>query len=276
MQETTAMTTRVRQAAACLVVLAALAAACGGDDDDAAAGGGSGGDTTTTAEGSGGERSADDLDADQAAAEKMLLTIGDFPSGWQAQPDEGEDDGEGGGGSAPGEPSDDELTADLAECLHVDAGELSDDDDPSAESPSFQNADEDEASVEVAFAASPEQATSELATLQRDEAPGCFGEVYKTLFTQAMKDDPSVEGVEVGDPQVEAAPLGDLGDDTAAFRVTIPLSAAGQQIVLYQDIAFVKVGRAEITGFFQASGQPFDAELSQRLLQAVIDRAPEE
>lgn len=257
------MTTRVRQATACLVVLAALAAGCGGDDDDA--GTGSDGGTTTTEGGSDGERSAADLAADRAAAEKMLPTVKDLPAGWTAQPAEDED-----GGS----PSDEELNAQLAECMNVDPDTFSGEGDATAESPSFANADEQEAQVEVAFTASEEDASRTLDVMQRPEAERCLSQVFKDLLAKELQGEDLPPGVEVGEPTVEAVEFGDLGDDAAAFEVTVPITGPGTDIDLYVDAAFVRVGRIGITGTFMGAGQAVDIEVAQRLIQSVIDRAP--
>src|SRR5262245_3057457 len=97
-----------------------LVAACGGDDDGDSSGG-----TTEGTEAHGpadDPRSESEQADDQAAAEAMLLTLADFPSGWEEVPADEEDDGN------------DELTADLADCLGVDPAEL-DPDNPKATSP---------------------------------------------------------------------------------------------------------------------------------------------
>lgn len=250
---------RMRRAAACLLVLAALAAGCAkGSDDDAG--------TAKTKQTTGSDRQAD-----EAAARKMLLTITDFPTGWKADPASGS---QGGGGSSSGAPDDERIQTQLADCLHVDPSQFGDKGHPKAESPDFSNAD-DTASVEVTFTPSDGDASRSLAILQRPEAPGCVSQVFKEVFSRQMQGEDVPEGIQVGEPVVDRAPLRDLGDDAAAFRVTIPISAAGVQLSAYLDMAFVRVGRIGITALFESTGKPFDAELSQRLIQTVVDRAPE-
>src|SRR5262245_11065883 len=228
----------MRQASACLAVAAALVAGCSN--------GGSGQDRA----------------ADTAAAKKMVLTSADLPAGWTAQPKDSADD-----------VTDTEVIKELAGCLHVDAGDFHED-NPKAESPEFDSADTNStAQVEVAFTPSTAQAGKAIAVLQRDDAEGCLSKVFKQEFDKQLSGE-DTQGAQIGEPTVKRLAVASVGDDGAAFEVTIPISAAGQHLDVYLDVSFVRVGRIGITGFFGGQGQPFDAAMATQLTQKVVDRAP--
>jgi hypothetical protein len=241
-----------------------LVAGCGGDDDDA-----DGDSRGTTTEGTGAQDPADDPRGaseradDQAAAEAMLLTLADFPSGWEETPADEADD------------ENDELSADTADCLGVDPDEL-DPDNPKATSPSFSSSDDDEASVEVAFTPSEEAATRALELLADEAAPGCYGEAIQVLIEDNAAQEDLPEGIELGEATFNRLSFASLGDESTAFRVTLPFSAEGLNIDYFLDVVFVRVGRIGITGQFQAVVTPFDEAHAAELMQTVIDRASAE
>lgn len=251
-------------------VVALTAPACGDDDggeasdDDVDA-------TESTEAGGGGagddDRTDEERAADEAAAEAMLLTIADFPPGWQEEPADDEDE--------PDDDEDEELNARLAECLGVDPAEF-DPDNPSAESPSFTSANDEDVSVDVAFTPSAEAASRVFELLADDATPGCFGEVVQTILEENAAQEGLPEGVEMGDATFARLSFPSLGDESTAFRVTVPVSAEGLDLDVYLDAVFVRVGRIGITGQFQTVVAPFDEGAAADLLQTVVDRAPAE
>src|SRR5215471_3543082 len=153
----------MRQAAACLMVAGALAAGCSN--------GGSGQDRA----------------ADTAAAKKMVLTSADLPAGWTAQPKDSSADA-----------SDTEVVSELAGCLHVDAGAFHHD-NPKAESPEFDSADNSSAQIEVAFTPSTAEAGKAIAVLQRADAERCLSKVFKQEFDKQLAGE-DTRGAQIGEP----------------------------------------------------------------------------
>ena len=126
---------RARRTVTCLVTAVLLwGGACADESGDDVADTGSADDPRSEA-----ERQADE---DDAAA--MLLTIDDFPSGWEEGPPDDDDD-----------ESDEDIQADLAECLGIDPDEINPD-NPHATSPTFESSDDERVGVRVAFTPSAE------------------------------------------------------------------------------------------------------------------------
>lgn len=255
---------RAQRAVACMAVVIALAGACGGDDD--------GDSTSGSPEPTSGQSADDDprteseRQADQDAAEAMLLTLDDFPSGWQEEPADDEE---------ASEEEDEAIQADLAECLGIDPEDF-DPDNPSATSPTFTSPDEKEVSVDVAFAPSAEAAAVAFETLSDDATPGCYGDALQSWLEGAAFEEGLPEGVEVGDVTASPLSFAALGDESSAFRVTLPVSAEGVTVDLYLDIVFARVGRIGIEGTFDSQFSPFAEADAAALMQTVIDRVPTE
>src|SRR5919106_1445677 len=101
---------------ACVAAVIALAAACGGEK-----GRGTGAKTPTDGPHANDDpRTEAERQADEDAAEAMLPTLDDFPPSWQEDVTEDEADEQ-----------DEELEAELAECLGIDPAEF-EADDPNA------------------------------------------------------------------------------------------------------------------------------------------------
>jgi hypothetical protein len=266
-------------AAALLAVLAVVATGCAseGDDDlssDAAEDEQDAGPAPTPDGDDGGDGGEDDLGSlpedgrteaeladDTAAAEAVLLTVDDLPAGWSA-------------GAPDDEEEDEELQAALAECLGVDP-ELLDPDNPQAKTPDFTSPDGgDQVTADVTFTPSAAHAGTAFDILGRDETPRCYAEALQTATAQAVEDGEMPPGVEFGEPTFEELSFPDLGDESTAFRITIPVAAQGTEIELYGDVALVRVGRVGIEATFLTELRPFDTEEAAELVQVMIDRVP--
>jgi hypothetical protein len=253
---------RVVRTVGCLVAVATLAVGCSddgdGDGDDA-----SGAEEASEQQDSGDERTDAEREADQQAAEAMLLTLGDFPAGWEAGPVE-EDEGN------------EDLRGDLANCLGVDEDVL-DSDNPQATSPTFASSNDEEVSVEVGFTPSSDEASRVLEVMHDDAMPGCYAETLRALVTRNLltaEDLP--DDVEVGEPTFNPLSFTDLGDDSVAFRTTLPVAVGQLNVDVYVDVVVVRIGRIGITATFQSQLSPFDSDQAAELVQIVVDRAPAE
>jgi hypothetical protein len=244
---------RRRRAAACvaaLVSLGAVATGCAVEGDD---------------EFAFDARSRRERAADREAAEAMLPTLDDLPSGWTASEPAWDD---------PADEGDDEddIEARLDECVGVD---LDAQDNPRATSPDFHSpSDEAEASVAVSFTPSDDAAGRVLDVLNGDAFPRCMAEAVRSV-TDGLAESSRSDGVEVGEPTFERRPFEAVGDESVAFRFSISASAEGEDAVYYGDIVLVRVGRIGISAMFFSLDSPFDEALAAELMQRVAERALE-
>jgi hypothetical protein len=247
---------RRRPAAVWVAALATLAVAASGcaDEGDVDVGRSETSEQPGTA-GPDDPRSESELRADEEAAEAMLPTLADLPPGWEesATPEE--------------DVEDEELNAEFAACLGVDLSEL-DPINPDA-TRDFTSADDEEIRVGVAFTPSPAVAHRAFEILNDDAVPRCFGEAVRATSAEGLP-----EGVEVGDATFNRLSFAPLGDESLAFRLTLPMSAEGFDVDLFFDWVFVRVGRIGIEGLFESSFAPFEEDSAAELMQSVIDRAP--
>jgi hypothetical protein len=251
---------RLRAVPAGFILTALLAGACSDDGETNTS------PSDTTADMNDDDpRTADERAADAQAAEELNLTLRDFPAGWEAMPPDGDED------------DDERVWSDLADCMGVEAAEF-DQDNPKSESPSFSNADDEEVTSEVAFTATRDDAIHSIEMMQRDEMPGCYAKEIEALLRDNLLNPSEGQEVpddlEMGKPTVNPMSFAQLGDDSLAYRVTLPLSASGIDADLYVDIVVVRVGRVGVTMTFQSVFTPFDPGQAEELLRAVVDRIP--
>jgi len=194
---------RLGRASACLLTVVTLATA--GCADEGKGDDSSWADDATTQQDPGDQRSDAERQEDEAIAETALLTLDDFPAGWEAVPaEDGEDD--------------DELVADLAQCLEVDEAEL-DPDNPTATSPTFTSSNDEAMTAEVSLTPSSGDASRALEILQGDAALGCYAEAIKAeMARDLVVGDDVPENVEVGEPTLNRISFESLGDESVAFR----------------------------------------------------------
>jgi hypothetical protein len=240
---------RTAAGVAALVVLGAVATGCAVEGDAAF-------DTRTRTERA----------ADGEAAEAMLPTLADLPSGWTASgpawdspSDEGDDD-------------ENDIEARLDECLGADLGER---DSPNAMSPDFRSpSGDEEVSVAVSVTPSDDAAVRVVDVLSGDAFPRCMEEAMQSV-ADGLAERGRSEGVEVGEATFERLPFEAIGDDSVAFRYSISASAEGEENVYYGDMVIVRVGRIGISAVFVSLDSPFDESLAAELMQRVADRALE-
>lgn len=244
------------RSSACLVVAVLVAlGACAESADDRALSA----DTEEAESGTGDGGEDRDRAADEAIARSTLLSLDDLPPGWEEE-------------AAEPAPDDDDLQASLAECIGVDEAELYRG-SPSSESPRFVSPDGDGVDMSVSMTPAPGDARRTMEIMSGDAVPGCFGEAVQVLVARNMSTAEDVpEGLEMGDPTFERLAFSALGDESLAFRATLPYAYRGVSAELYFDVALVRVGRAGITASFQADGSPFDSDEAARLTQIVVER----
>lgn len=216
-----------------LLSCALLLAACG-DDSDSSADGTTTSTTATTTEPDTGE--------DQAIAEAGLLELSDFPAGWEEQPPEEED------------VDDTESKQRIADCIGVDYDRIYGDENE-AESPTFASPDGAEVSNSAGVEASEDEAVFVFETLSSDDAIGCISEEFQSFIAETA----ATEGVEIGEASLNRVSPPDVGDASAAYRVTLPVEAQGQSVDVFVDIVVARVGRGGVTVQALNLFEPFDS-----------------
>jgi hypothetical protein len=197
---------------------------------------------------------------DQELAESAILALDDLPSGWETSPPE-----EG------AEEEELEFDENFADCLDIDVSEVHHD-YPSADS-SFENADDEGIGSEVAVAPSADDVAEDLELLRDPAAQRCFTEEISKFFVKSMLKE-GQEDIELGEVTFNELSFEDFGDDSLAFRLTVPVSSQGFEVELYIDYVAVTKGRTGVTTTFQSVFTPFDTEEAQRLTAIVVDRIP--
>lgn len=130
----------------------------------------------------------------------------------------------------------------------------------------------------MTFTPTPEDAIEALALRRGPESSSCYADTVGALIEDAVANPPEGEerpdNLELGDPTFNEMSFGAFGDESIAFRVTIPLSVDGFDVDVYIDIVNVRVGRVVLTTTFQSVLSPFDTEEAARLTGIVVDRVP--
>lgn len=243
--------------------------ACGGNDDDKDASAVESSDPTASSDEPEEETSPSSPDpADLKIAEAALLTLADFPVGWEAVPAEDDD-------------QDVEGQEEIAECIGVDYDELYDGSNAEAQSPAFTNEDDEDVSVEVTVDATEEEMAEAFAIAASPEFRECVTEAAGDAMEEAFADAED-EGAEVGDITLNEVSLGSYGDETVAFRLTIPIEMEGFNLEATGDFAVVRVGRGmtflDSTRFSFGSMTTEDfvgyVELAAQRLESALAGAP--
>jgi hypothetical protein len=193
--------------------------------------------------------------AELAIAEAALLTIDDFPTGWEAEPAD--------------EPDSDVVVDDeLERCLGVDIAEplL---DAPQAVSPTFTGPADEQIGASVTIASTTDAAVRAIEPLQRPDAPRCFNEAFEAQMGSASG---RPEGVEIGEPTFERVPLEIVADESVVMRDTLSVTYQGVEVSLHGASAFARVGRGLIALTSYSSETPIDAEHMRQLTQIIVDR----
>jgi hypothetical protein len=240
-----------------LVVLSLVLAAVGCTSDDSSRADA----PTTESSGDGSASSVEDEEvvdvaADQQIADSSILSLDDLPPGWESSPPEDDDKEE------------EELDRQFAECLDVDPDVFADN-EAQAES-SFASADDEEITSEVSFEPSVEEVAETMELIRREDMPGCYARIVQDGIAREVA--ASEDDIDVGEVTVNEMSFEDLGDDSIAFRVTVPFSSGDLDGELYFDVVTVAVGRAGINMTFQSTLTPFDRAQALELTQLVVDR----
>jgi hypothetical protein len=203
--------------------------------------------------------------ADKALAEAAIFKLNDFPTGWTSKPSTP---------SSSNEATDRQMSA----CLHTSVPYL----DPSktgasADSPDFSDSNSNEASNGVTYTASVSQARKQFAVVQSQSFPSCFESAINTLITSEIQhpsnpSDTLPQGASVGKTTVQPMSFPTIGDQSVAYRVTIPITYGGMSVDGQIDIVASQKGRAIALSEFTAFGTPFDSAMEVQLSTLTASR----
>lgn len=248
-----------------LVAVAALAVAACGDDDEATTDLDPGTEETDTGadeKATDEDTEADDTVDDEALAAMASFQRDDFPETWT---------------EAPADPSDDEdddaQHAAMAECLGEDVETLYPDDEVEVTSPTFTSPDDQDVESSVSVDDSADEAEFRFATLTSPEAISCIGQ---TLEAKLAEDGGFGAGVEVEGFSIDPLEFTSVGDDSAAYRTTISITAEGSSIDVYLDIVLARIGRVLFSGQVTSVGSPFPTADFEGIVTTAVDRIDED
>jgi hypothetical protein len=245
-----------------VAVFAVGAAACGSTTNDESAPtlsseASESGETTPAASDEPAETDvpAQDVAADAAAAEAALLTLSDFPAGWSEVPaeDDEEDD------------SSDEMGERTKECF----GSSTDTDivsnETRARTGEFTDpADDSTVTQGVSLGSTVELTEDYMAAGSADGVAACLTIVFREGYAELLEDAEEMQDAELGEITVGALNVGEVGEDTFAYRITIPITVQGFTVDFVFDLVAVRVGRSVSSLVF---GSTFDPTPTERITE---------
>jgi hypothetical protein len=222
-----------------LLTAVALAAGCGGGDDA-----GKGGDqSASTATSTTTPSPTPDRAEDEGIAKAAQLKLDDFPSGWEES---------------------DAAPSQAADCDAISKARK--ERTARAESPQYRHGDNTLAQSTVYLFADDAKAQEQFAGLSSKDTRGC---IAGDLVSRLEKANPDLK---VGEPQASRVSVDSLGDQHEGGRVTLPVTAQGQELELFTDFVFVRVSRGIALMLFVDALSPFDEDMRADLTSKVSRR----
>jgi hypothetical protein len=202
--------------------------------------------------------------ADKAAAEAASLRLSDFPAGWTSSPQD----------KSPNYPN---LDAEVAKCLGVSVQELNHSGPADVDSPDFSDSDNNTVSSSVGYAPNVAKAEQEFSVISGPNVPSCLTPAVQKLVSYAIAhpSDPSntlPPGATIGASTVAQMSFPAFGDQSIAYRVTIPVNVKGLTVSLYLDIISATKGRAGAELDFEGVGTPIASDQEEHYVGLVVGR----
>jgi hypothetical protein len=216
-------------------------------------------------------RTPEQIAADLAAAQAIVLQLTDLPGGWS-----------GTGTRATGEETPSELDARnrQAVCLNSSPEELANlfSTAPSAaRSDSFVDGQGLQAEGDVAIVANEAIAKRDFNLFKSRKFNDCLAQ----FANEALNDELASQGelppeVKIGAPIVTDLRLGNVRADFHAIKMTFPLQYLQVSARVALDLVFALKGRTEITLSFltEANAPAFSVDLETQITNALVQRAP--
>lgn len=203
---------------------------------------------------------------DQPAAEAALLTIEDFPAGWTEVPD------------AERTPLAIESQRRIAECAGGEGDRLLDLGGALAESGNFTGPDNQ--IVEESVAIVDETTATDM--FARFTAPGvgdCFADAMQQAIDAVITSpsDPTETfpaDTMLGTVTVDPLEVPTAGDESAGYRITVPLTTQGISFEITLDAIVIRSGGALAGVSFQSAPDPFPTEDVDHYVELAAERLP--
>jgi hypothetical protein len=180
---------------------------------------------------------------DKAAAQRIVLHLSDFPTGWRAQPSKNESD----------EPK----------CFKLDVSDLTV--TGKASSRDFVNGQVTTATSAAGLYEDEQQAHDAYQRIANEKLAKCISDWVRTQSTSDAKITDSSFG-KLGFPK--------LGDQSSAYQIAMTLEAQGLTPTAYVDLVFIRETRALTFLVFLDLFSPFDEQLKEDLARKVASRMP--
>jgi hypothetical protein len=219
-----------------------------------------GGSSTQTSKSTTTQNSQAQITADRSIASKALLLLSDFPAGWTQTPREG--------GSQP------QLAAEVAACLHVSASLLEEAKPTEVESPQFQEVHDNSVENSATVLPTNAAATEYVKVFKEAQAPSCLATaVTKLLAADEQKESGKLPaGSSFGAASVEPLSFPAEGDQSVAYRISLPFKTTSVTVTFYLDAILAQAGRGYTSLTFTGVGAPIDATMEESLVKLTVER----
>lgn len=191
--------------------------------------------------------------SDAVRGKSMVLTDADFPAGWMGTPH-------------TQDASDRAFERRISACsgLADSKGQTADDFGRD------YGLNQAQVGSEVAFFKTVTLARQDFGTINNKRLLGCVRSALIELVSAALA--AQLPGARITKVTLGRTPVARYGDQSAALRLTLAVSAAGQTLHFYQDIVGIQKNRAEITASFFNIGGVFPPALERTLLVKLAAR----
>jgi hypothetical protein len=241
---------RGRRHLVAVLLPAVIVAGCGGGSSTQTS------KSTTTST----QSSAAQITADRSIAGKALLLLSDFPAGWTQTPREG--------ANQP------QLAAEVATCLHVSASQLEESKPTEVESPQFQEVHDNSVENSVTVLPTNAAAAEYVKVFKEAQAPSCLATaVTKLLAADEQKESGKLPaGSSFGAASVEPLSFPAEGDQSIAYRISLPFKTKSVTVTFYLDAILAQAGRGYTSLTFTGVGAPIDATMEESLVKLTVER----
>lgn len=208
-----------------------------------------------------------DLSADLEAGRSALLTIDDFPDGWEETVDPDDD------------PEQDELFESMMdECIgeaaFLDDGAL---EERQVDTGDFAPAGSSSPNVtqNAVVAADLDTALAAMAEVTNAAVPACYDSVTTAMFADMLADPDQTDfppGTVIGEITVESVPYELPTDELMRYFVSVPVTAGDESVVVFLDVVFLRQGRALSQLTFTGTNERFPQDDVDALVDVAATR----
>ena len=247
---------KARSPVALVAVVVAFAACASGGSKSSSSASSSGQGTVTTA-------SSQNVAADKALATAALWKLSDFPTGWTAKPQTQDS-------------SDKKFVAMLANCVGG-SSTFFQSTASGAESPEFDDTNNNSAYEDVDYYSTAGDLASKFALLKSANFPTCLANTFNSFVKEEIahpssSTDTLPKNASIGKATVAAMSFPALGDESVAYRVTVPITYQGFNVDIYADLIAARKGRAVTSMTFTSALNGFDTSMEEQLANLAVSR----